>query len=450
MPGRYPPDDRFMPQVWTSTQRRCADVRISMVSEHASPLVDPGGPDAGGQNVHVRELALALGRAGHDVTVCTRRDDPAIAEVVELSPGVRVRHVLAGPPEPMPKDELVGHIPELAAGLERAWGIDRPDVVHGHFWMSGWAAAGPARRRGIPLVQTFHALGAVKRRHQGAEDTSPGGRVRVEAAVARRAQRVIASCPDEAAELLRLGASLASLDTVPSGVDTALFVPDGPVAPRGAAPRLLVLGRLVRRKGADETVRALAGVPGAELVIAGGGSDPATDPDADRLRLLAEQIGVRDRVRFIGAVRRDAVPALLRSSDVVVCAPWYEPFGIVPLEAMACGRPVVASRVGGLQETVRCGRTGLHVPPRDPEALAGALRALVGDPELVAALGAAGRRRAVEGYAWDRVAERTAAVYRAAGRRAGAPAPGTRPATPASCQERAGAVQVLPDRASTR
>lgn len=436
-----------MPQVWTSAQRRCADVRISMVSEHASPLVDPGGPDAGGQNVHVRELALALGRAGHDVTVCTRRDDPVPAEVVELAPSVRVRHVPAGPPEPLPKDELVDHIPELSAGLERAWGTDRPDVVHCHFWMSGWAATGPARRRGTPLVQTFHALGSVKRRHQGAEDTSPDGRIRVESAVARRAHGVIASCPDEAAELLQLGVPLASIDTVPSGVDTTMFVPDGPVAARGDAPRLLVLGRLVRRKGADETVRALAGVPGAELVVAGGGADPDTDPDVARLRRLADEVGVRERVRFIGAVRRDAVPALLRSADVVVCAPWYEPFGIVPLEAMACGRPVVASRVGGLQETVRCGRTGLHVPPRDPEALAEALRALTGDPERAASLGAAGRRCVVEGYAWDRIAERTAAVYRSARRRAAvapAAAQGAHRTAPSFPADRSDAVRVLP------
>lgn len=383
-----------------------------MVSEHASPLVDPGGPDAGGQNVHVRELALALERAGHDVTVCTRREDPDVDEVVALAPSVRVRHVPAGPPEPIPKDDLVDHIPQLAAGLERAWAADRPDVVHGHFWMSGWAAAGPARRRGVPLVQTFHALGAVKRRHQGAGDTSPDFRIRVETAVARRAHRVIASCPDEAAELVRLGVPLGTLETVPSGVDTTMFAPDGPVAPRTGAPRLLVLGRLVRRKGADETVQALAGVPGAELVVAGGGADPGADPDVARLRELAHRVGVADRVRFVGAVRRDAVPALLRSVDVVVCAPWYEPFGIVPLEAMACGRPVVASRVGGLQETVRHERTGLHVPPRDPQALADALHALVADPGRAAALGAAGRRRVVKGYGWDRIAERTAGVYR--------------------------------------
>ncbi|MBC3192295.1 glycosyltransferase [Pseudonocardia sp. C8] len=400
-----------------------------MVSEHASPLVDPGGPDAGGQNVHVRELALALARAGHDVTVCTRRDDPAAPEVVPLTGSVRVRHVPAGPAGPMPKDDIAAHVPELSAALEEAWRADRPDVVHGHFWMSGWAAAGPARRLGLPLVQTYHALGAVKRRHQGAADTSPEGRIRIEAAVARRADRVVASCPDEAAELIRLGAPLGALVTVPSGVDTSLFRP-GPAREPTGRPRLLVLGRLVRRKGVDETVQALAGVPDAELVVAGG-SGPGGDPDVDRLQEVAARAGVADRVRFLGAVRRDAVPGLLRSADIVVCAPWYEPFGIVPLEAMACGRPVVVTAVGGLQDTVRDGRTGLHVPPRDPDALAAALRELAGDPVRAAALGAAGRRRVVERYGWDRVAERIAGVYadaaRAARRRAPLPVSDRRP-----------------------
>ena len=387
-------------------------VRIAMVSEHASPLVDPGGPDAGGQNVHVRELALALGRAGHEVTVCTRRDDPDLAEIVDLGDGVRVRHITGGPPKPIDKDDLVEHVPELADGLDRAWQAERPDVVHAHFWMSGWASTGPARRHGAAPVQTFHALGSVKRRHQGVEDTSPDSRIRVEAALARRAHRVIASCPDEAAELIRLGVPVRPIETVPSGVDTALFCPDGPEALRTDAPRLLVLGRLVRRKGIDETVAALAAVPGAELVVAGGSDDPDRDPDVARLRSLADRMGVADRVRFAGAVRRDAVPGLLRSADVVVCAPWYEPFGIVPLEAMACGRPVVATRVGGLADTVVHGHTGMHVPPHDPAALAAALRDLLADPARRAGMGAAGRSRAVEGYGWDRVAGRVARVHR--------------------------------------
>lgn len=385
-------------------------VRISMVSEHASPLVDPGGPDAGGQNVHVRELALALGRAGHDVTVCTRRDAPDPPEVVDMTPGVRVRHLDAGPAEPIPKDDLVPHVPRLARELERAWRDDRPDVVHAHFWMSGWAATGPAGRLGLPLAQTFHALGSVKRRHQGAEDTSPPDRLRIEASIARRADRVVASCPDEADELRATGTPAGSLTVVPSGVDTDLFRPDGPVASRGDAPRVLVLGRLVRRKGVDETVQALAGVPDAELVVAGGAPDPDDDPDVVRLRQTALSAGVADRVRFTGATRRDEVPALLRSADVVVCAPWYEPFGIVPLEAMACGRPVVATAVGGLQETVRHNRTGLHVPPHDVDALTGAIRSLVTDADQAEAMGSAGRDRAVAGYSWKRVAEQVASV----------------------------------------
>nr|WP_226378967.1 glycosyltransferase [Pseudonocardia sp. KRD291] len=387
-----------------------------MVSEHASPLAEPGGPDCGGQNVHVRELACALARAGHRVTVHTRRDDAALPEWVELRAGVRVHHLDAGPAVSLPKDDLIAHVPQMARELERAWRGDRPDVVHAHFWMSGQAALAAARGldAALPVVQTFHALGAVKARHQGGADTSPAGRCAAEAHLARAVDRVIASCPDERDELSALGAPVSTLVTVPSGVDTGLFAPVGPVRRRGARPRVLTVGRLVRRKGVDETVEALAEVPGAELLVAGGPADPAdeaTDPDTCRLRAVVHHAGVADRVRFAGAVSRDRMPAMLRSADVVVCAPWYEPFGIVPLEAMSCGRPVVATAVGGLRETVVHGETGLHVAPRRADEIAAALRALLADPARRTAYGSAGRRRVLGAYSWDRVAESVTQVY---------------------------------------
>ena len=219
-------------------------------------------------------------------------------------------------------------------------------------------------------MQTFHALGSVKRRHQGADDTSPPGRVAAERAVVGRVDRVIATCTDEVFELARLGAPRRRTTVVPCGVDTAAFSPDGPVHPRAERPRIVVLGRLVRRKGVDEVIAALRRLPGVELLVAGGpdgsGEHSAAlhrDPDARRLRQAAAAAGVADRVRLLGAVARPDVPALLRSADAVVCVPWYEPFGIVPLEAMACGRPVVASAVGGIQDTVVDQVTG---PARAP------------------------------------------------------------------------------------
>jgi D-inositol-3-phosphate glycosyltransferase len=390
-------------------------MRIAMVSEHASPLAVLGGTDAGGQNVHVLELSSALAAAGHDVTVWTRRDHPELADAVPLRPGVVVRHVGAGPAEPLPKDELIPHLPAFTRVLEAAWATDRPDVVHAHFWMSGMVALAAAAGR-IPVVQTFHALGSVKRRHQGSDDTSPEGRVRAEAAVARQVDRVLATCTDEVFELARLGAPRRRITVVPCGVDTALFTPEGPVAQRSDRPRLVVLGRLVRRKGVDEVMDALRRVPNAELVVAGGATPPpdgarGTDPDAERLRSCAARFGVADRVRLVGPVSREDVPALLRSADAVVCVPWYEPFGIVPLEAMACGRPVVASAVGGIQDTVVDQVTGLLVPPRRPDVLAGALRELLGSPTRASAFGIAGRDRVLARYDWVRVAAATEVVY---------------------------------------
>jgi glycosyltransferase involved in cell wall biosynthesis len=383
-----------------------------MVSEHASPLADPGGPDAGGQNVHLRELSLALAAAGHEVTVLTRRDDPELPDAVPLHAGVTVRHVSAGPARPIPKDEIVRHLPELAKGLHESWRTEPPDIIHAHFWMSGLAAASASRDLDIPLVQTFHALGCVKRRHQGAADTSPDDRIPAERLLTRRVDRVIATCEDELFELIRMGAPRRRVSIVPCGVDTAAFSPYGPAARRGDRPRLVSIGRLVRRKGVDEVVAALAAVPHAELLVAGGPAGAGEpDPDTARLRALAAHCGVSERVRFLGAVPRAEVPPLLRSADAVVCAPWYEPFGIVALEAMACERAVVATAVGGMQDTVVHGVTGLHVPPRRPDALAAALRDLLAGPTLPAAFGAAGRDRVLARYTWTRVAAATERVY---------------------------------------
>jgi glycosyltransferase involved in cell wall biosynthesis len=398
-----------------SADARARPMRIDIVSEHASPLASPGGPDAGGQNVHVRELGGALAAQGHDVTVWTRRDSPRLPHAVEMAPGLRVRHLDAGPSRPIPKDHLVDHIPAMAGALRDAWLTDRPDIVHAHFWMSGLAALAAARDVDVPVVQTFHALGIVKRRHQGKDDSSPEGRIAAERSLSRRADRVIATCSDEVFELARMGASRGSISVVPCGVDTAEFSPAGPALERGSRHRLVTVSRLVRRKGVDETITALATVPDTELWIAGGtdsaGEEPA-DGDMARLRALAVARGVDDRVRFLGPVPRAELPALLRSADAVVCVPWYEPFGMVPLEAMACGRAVVASAVGGLTDTVVDGVTGVHVPPRRPKALAAALRKLLQSPPLAEAYGIAGRDRALMRYGWDRIAATTADVYR--------------------------------------
>ena len=314
-------------------------MRIAMVSEHASPLAclaetaDParsstdqaaaagiGAVDAGGQNVHVHALATALGRAGHEVVVHTRRTDAATPQRVPLAPGVVVDHVPAGPAVELGKDDLLEHMGEFADVLRRQWTARPPDVAHAHFWMSGLAALDAGRATGVPVTQTFHALGSVKRRHQGARDTSPAERVARESDLAASVDRVIATCHDEVAELVALGVSADRIDVVPCGVDVDHFTPSR--RPSGhAVPRILTVSRLVPRKGVDTVVRALgrlAGLSGRlpELVVAGGPTATTLDDDAEvaRLRAIAAAEGVADRVHFVGRVApaADARPDALR------------------------------------------------------------------------------------------------------------------------------------------
>ncbi|MDP4507818.1 glycosyltransferase [Nonomuraea turcica] len=380
-------------------------MKVDLISEHADPLAAVGGVDAGGQNVHVAALAVALAERGHTITVHTRRTSTSQPASVPLAPGVTVEYVPAGPPVPIPKDELPPYMPEFTDRLADHWAIDPPDIAHAHFWMSGQAAL-QAAADGIPVVQTFHALGTVKRRWQGEADTSPAHRLDTEREIGKRADAVLATCSDEVGELCAMGVPERRIMVVPCGVDLTAFCPDGPVAPRPGGQMILCIGRMVPRKGVDTVIAALHRLPGADLVIAGGSPD---DEEAVRLRELAAAYGLDERVHVIGSVPRAQVPALMRAADVVVTVPWYEPFGMVPVEAMACGVPVVASAVGGHLDTVA--GCGVLVPPRRPRALARALKDVLGDPDKRAGLAAAGARRARERYGWPHVAERTEAVY---------------------------------------
>jgi glycosyltransferase involved in cell wall biosynthesis len=390
-------------------------MRIALVSEHANPLAAVGGVDAGGQNVHVDALAGQLAIAGHAVTVFTRRDEEDAPARVTAPTGYIVEHVPAGPAREIPKDDLLQHMPAFARYLEQRWTEDPVDVVHAHFWMSGLASTRAARRVGVPVLQTFHALGTVKRRHQGTADTSPTERIGFERRLCRQVDHVIATCSDEISELLALGLPASHATVIPCGVDTSMFRP-GPQPGIGTGgDRLLYVGRVVERKGVGNVVEALGSLPGVSLDIAGGPPLDRLDDDEEiaRLRRIARRAGVLDRVRFLGAVSRAEVPALMRAADVVVDVPWYEPFGIVPVEAMACGRPLVGSAVGGLLDTVVPGVTGELVPPRHPDLLAPVLDELLADPLRRTAYGRAGRARAVKEYQWSRVAAATERVYAA-------------------------------------
>lgn len=395
---------------------RLPPIHVAMVSEHASPLATLGAVDAGGQNVYVAALARELGRRGHRVSVFTRRDDPALPADVDMAPGVTVIHVDAGPAAHVAMDDMFPCMAEFREQLTAALSVDRPDLVHSHFWMSGWAAMRSCDDLALPLVHSYHALGVVKRRHQGAADASPPERDAIEQEIGARAQRVIATCAEELAELRGIGLRPTHLARIPCGYDddvfTAFGAADGP--PRRARYRAVAVSRLVPRKGLAEVIRAVAPLSDVELVVAGGPPRAALadDPDFRRLCAIALAEGIADRVTFLGGLDQAGVARLLRSADVFVAAPWYEPFGIAPVEAMACGTPVVGTAVGGLLDTVVDEQTGLLVPPRSVEHLSDAIRRLIVDQRLRKALGAAGARRAPRTYGWRVVGGAVERLYR--------------------------------------
>jgi glycosyltransferase involved in cell wall biosynthesis len=420
--------------------------RIALISEHASPLATLGGVDAGGQNVYVAHLARRLAARGDVVDVFTRRDAPHLPDVVELAPGARVVHVPAGPAAEVAKEELLPWMPTFADWM--SWYVARQgvpyDVAHANFFMSGYVAAELRQRNRLPFVVTFHALGRVRRRFQGSQDRFADERFAIEERVVFEADRIIAECPQDELDLVTLyGADRRRISIVPCGFDPGEFRPGDPIAARrrlGLDPDeriVLQLGRLVPRKGVDNVIRAVAvlrrqsGVR-ARLLVVGGTSrtpDPARDPELARLVALAADEGVADAVMFVGRRDRAELADFYVAADVFVSTPWYEPFGITPLEAMACGTPVIGSDVGGIRFSVRHGETGFLVPPNDPGALASRLAVVLGDADLRARLSAAGIRRVNEHFTWERVATGVSAVYDdvVAGRRTTAPEVRTSP-----------------------
>ncbi|MFN3791556.1 glycosyltransferase [Massilia sp.] len=401
--------------------------RIAIISEHASPLAAPGSIDCGGQNVYVAQLARELARAGHLVDVFTRRDAPEQRQVAHWHDNIRVIHVPAGPPRYVPKEQMLPHVDAFARYVTR-FARRQPaayDIAHANFFMSGMVAQHLKAALGLPFVITFHALGRVRRLAQGTADTFPTERMRIEAALMRAADRVIAECPQDRHDMERLyGAPLSRIAITPCG-----FAPDElwPVPMPEARARLgldagrfivLQLGRMVPRKGVDTVIQGVAmlrhryGVD-AQLLVVGGdiGGHGGDGLELARLRSVAADLGIAAHVRFTGQQPRAVLRDYYSAANVFASTPWYEPFGITPVEAMACARPVIGAEVGGIKSTVNDSVTGFLIPSRDPAALAERLARLHRHPELARAMGEAGRRRACEHYTWRHVAAQLAAIY---------------------------------------
>ncbi|MCW2883665.1 MAG: hypothetical protein QOE54_4908 [Streptosporangiaceae bacterium] len=384
-------------------------MKIAMISVSASPLAAVDGEDA--QSVHVAELARELGAQGHQVTIYTRRTDGAQRNRAKLAPGVTVEHVTAGPVRSLSTEELLPHLAAFGGQLATRWAKAAPDVVHSHDWTSGLAALSGGNGLALPVVQTYHSLGVVEQRYTGVSGPAP--RIRLEKATGRTVDAIIAGCVNEREDMVAMGMPRRRITVVPAGIDVEKFTEQGPAYPRSDKRRLIMLCGPDEGKGVDTAIEMLTRVPDAELVIAGGPQreDLDIDPDVHRLRILAKECGVADRVIFLGRVTRRNVPRLLRSADLVLSLPAYEPYGLVPLEAMACGIPVVATEVGGHLDTVLDGVTGLLVPTGRPVELARRIRRLLADPTEQEALGIAAADRVRSRHAWSRVARETAAVY---------------------------------------
>jgi glycosyltransferase involved in cell wall biosynthesis/phosphoheptose isomerase len=399
-----------------------------MISEHASPLATLGGVDSGGQNVYVAQLAKHLAAAGDRVDVYTRRDSADLPDVIDWVPGVRIIHVPAGPPEPLPKEQLLPHMGAFSRWMLRELTRRgrRYDLVHANFFMSALVAADLKKALDLPFVVTFHALGRVRRQYQGPDDGFPDERLAIEERVVDEADRILAECPQDEEDLIRLyNADPARIDIVPCGFDPAEFAPKSRPLARleldldPGDPVVLQLGRIVPRKGVDNVIRAVGRLKRdrnlrVRLLVVGG---PEREPDFDavpelrRLRDVAREEGVEDRVTFVGRRDRDELATYYSAADVFVSTPWYEPFGITPLEAMACGTPVVGSNVGGIKFTVRDGETGYLVAPRDPDALAERLAHLYRHPKLLSVFARQAVRRVNDLFTWTRVAATVADLY---------------------------------------
>ncbi len=405
-------------------------MRVAMLSYHTCPLATLGGKDTGGMNVYVRDLTCELGRLGIHVDVFTRSQDEHVPHVLhDLGYGNRVVHVPAGPEQPLPKKQLAGYLPEFVEGIKQfaaEKGIHY-DIIHSHYWMSGLAAEMLSDAWDVPIVHMFHTLGEMKNRTAASEAEKEGAyRLDGERHVLARADRIIAATLAELAQLQWLyKADMRKIIVIPPGVDTGHFypIPADEAKQYIGIPRddrmVLFVGRIEPLKGVDTLIRAMSCVrvcekdKPADLVIIGG--EPGAAPEVmtaemTRLRQLCTDLSLDHMVVFLGKRGQDTLPYYYSAAEVLVMPSHYESFGMVALEAMACGTPVIASQVGGLAFLVQDGITGFQVPDGDADALCAKLSLLLGNPALRLQMGqqAAGYARS---YAWENIAVQVIKVY---------------------------------------
>ena len=386
-------------------------MKIALVAQHATPQSGAGPQRAGDQRL--LELSRSLASQGHRVTVYAQRHSAALPAQTQIETGVAVEYIGPEDGRCTGESEMLAQVPAFSRPLHELWANDRPDVVHALRWTSGLAALAAARGLRIPVVQSFDSLGVAERRHHVIARDAGIERIRLEPAIGRSANAVVAGSSDEETDLARLGVPRRSIRVVPCGVDTDEFTPEGPVAERNNRPRLVTVADLSEHDALATLLRAMPRVPGADLVVAGGPPRARLGDDLSfrRLAKLAGTLGVSEHVMFAGEVGRAALPPLLRSADLLVNINEYDPSGALAVQAMACGTPVVATAVGGQVDAVVDGTTGVLVPPGRPALLASRIRQLLAHPMLLEAFSVAAADRARSRYSWDRIAHETLAVY---------------------------------------
>ena len=406
-------------------------LRIAMLSYHTCPLATLGGKDTGGMNVYVRDLTRELGRMGIHVDVFTRSQDEHVPHVVhELGFGNRVVHVPSGPETPKAKSELANYIPDFVEGIKQ-FAIEKGihyDVIHSHYWMSGLAAEALSDAwGGTPIVHMFHTLGEMKNRVARSESERAGvDRLKGERQVLRRADRIIAATIAEITQLRFLyRAESRKLVIIPPGVDTSHFYPipaDEAKQYLGLKPEnrmVLFVGRIEPLKGLDTLIQAMSCLDLQEihrpvhLAIIGGEPDVIPEDmteEMTRLQKLCDDLCMGGMVVFLGKRGQDTLPYYYSAAEVVVMPSLYESFGMVALEAMACGTPVIASEVGGLGYLVQNDVTGYTIPDSDPAELCEKLASLLGDANLRESMGQRAAEYALD-YAWEKIAARIVEVY---------------------------------------
>lgn len=403
--------------------------RIAMISEHASPLSCIGKVDTGGQNVYVDQVARHLVAQGYEVDVFTRRDNAKDEEIVDCIPGMRVIHVTAGPEAAIIKEEMMPYMAEFADNMIAFIIKNRLHyhIIHAHFFMSGMVACELKKRLNIPFVITFHALGQVRRLHQAGNDKFPVERISIEKDIVNKADHIIAECPQDKDDLINYyGADISKISIIPCGFSKTEFFPVEKSTARKIldlpADRhiLLQLGRMVERKGIDNVIRAIGHLKGAgheniQLIVVGGDEEDmskSNDAEYERLRSIACESGVADRVQFAGRKNREHLKFYYSAADLFITTPWYEPFGITPLEAMACGTPVIGSNVGGIKYSVVDGYTGALVTPDQPEQLAEKAAELLSDTARLEAIGKQAIKHVNENFTWANVSDHLVQLYK--------------------------------------